>query len=197
MCRLRRLFDGARRADEDRSHRQARRAAGRSRKANRIAIDYARRQATATAEEAENSRRERSAKRPKAGAFRPAALSRWFGITVKPMTAGSVLVLQSDTKLPVELQMERQQRAARIHPASFDLIEPAAGRDPLSHVAGAGPRLRRQRRSDLSRRRRGAGRPRKLRSSLPAKLRTCPTTRRSRPHAKGKPSSAAGAGLPL
>src|SRR4051795_226327 len=49
------------------------------------------------------------------------ALTRWFGIGVKPLTSGSVLVLQSDDKLPVELAMERQQRAARIHPASFDL----------------------------------------------------------------------------
>jgi hypothetical protein len=49
------------------------------------------------------------------------ALARWFGIGVKPVTSGSVLVLQSDSKLPVELAMERQQRAARIHPASFDL----------------------------------------------------------------------------
>ena len=49
------------------------------------------------------------------------ALSRWFGIGVKPLTTGSVLVLQSDVKLPVELAMERQQRAAHIRPASFDL----------------------------------------------------------------------------
>src|SRR3569832_612711 len=49
------------------------------------------------------------------------ALARWFGIGVKPVTAGSVLVLQSPTKLPVELAMERQARAARIHPAKFDL----------------------------------------------------------------------------
>ncbi|HWI88793.1 MAG TPA: carboxypeptidase-like regulatory domain-containing protein [Sphingomicrobium sp.] len=49
------------------------------------------------------------------------ALSRWFGISVKPVTTGSVLVLQSDEKLPVELAMERQQRAAHLHPTSFDL----------------------------------------------------------------------------
>lgn len=35
------------------------------------------------------------------------ALARWFGIGVKPVTSGSVLVLQSDSKLPVELAMER------------------------------------------------------------------------------------------
>ena len=49
------------------------------------------------------------------------ALSRWFGIGVKAMTAGSVLVLSSDRKLPVELAMERQKRAANIHHGTFDL----------------------------------------------------------------------------
>ena len=49
------------------------------------------------------------------------ALSRWFGIAVTPVTAGSVLVLQSQAKLPVELSMEREARAARIKPARFDL----------------------------------------------------------------------------
>ena len=49
------------------------------------------------------------------------ALTRWFGIGVKPVTAGSVLVLQSEVKLPVELAAERQKRAAHIRPASLDL----------------------------------------------------------------------------
>ena len=49
------------------------------------------------------------------------ALGRWFGVTVKPMTSGSLLILESDVKLPVELAMERKQRAARLHRASFDL----------------------------------------------------------------------------
>ena len=58
---------------------------------------------------------------PEGWCVQTAALSRWFGIGVKPVTNGSVLVLQSDTKLPVELAMERQQRAAHIRHASFDL----------------------------------------------------------------------------
>jgi hypothetical protein len=58
---------------------------------------------------------------PEGWCVQTTALSRWFGINVKPITTGSVLVLQSDTKLPVELTIERQQRAAHIHPASFDL----------------------------------------------------------------------------
>ena len=49
------------------------------------------------------------------------ALARWFGIGVKPMTAGSVLLLDSEVKLPVELAMERQQRAKNIRPAVFNL----------------------------------------------------------------------------
>lgn len=58
---------------------------------------------------------------PEGWCVQAAALSRWFGIAVKPVTAGSVLMLQSDIKLPVELAMERQLRAQRIKPAKFDL----------------------------------------------------------------------------
>src|SRR5581483_10016366 len=58
---------------------------------------------------------------PEGWCVQTSALSRWFGIGVSPLTAGSVLLLQSETKLPIELAMERQQRAANIHPASFDL----------------------------------------------------------------------------
>jgi hypothetical protein len=58
---------------------------------------------------------------PEGWCVQASALSRWFGIGVKPVTSGSVLMLQSDTKLPIELATERKQRAARIHKASFDL----------------------------------------------------------------------------
>jgi hypothetical protein len=58
---------------------------------------------------------------PEGWCVQTSALARWFGIGVKPVTSGSVLVLQSDTKLPVELALERQERAAHIRPASFDL----------------------------------------------------------------------------
>ena len=50
-----------------------------------------------------------------------AALTRWFGISVKAATAGSILKLESKDKLPVELAMERAQRAKLIKKASFDL----------------------------------------------------------------------------
>ena len=58
---------------------------------------------------------------PEGWCVQASALSRWLGIGVKPMTSGSVLLLQSDEKLPIELEMERQQRAARIHRQTFDL----------------------------------------------------------------------------
>jgi len=50
-----------------------------------------------------------------------AALGRWFKLGVKPVTAGSVLLLESEAKLPVELAREREQRAARLRPASMPL----------------------------------------------------------------------------
>jgi hypothetical protein len=50
-----------------------------------------------------------------------AALGRWFQLGVKAMTSGSVLLLESETRLPIELAVERQQRAARIRPASMPL----------------------------------------------------------------------------
>ncbi|HYI43073.1 MAG TPA: carboxypeptidase regulatory-like domain-containing protein [Sphingomicrobium sp.] len=49
------------------------------------------------------------------------ALSRWFGLGVKPMTSGSVLLLESDAKLPVELAIERERRAASLKTAKFDI----------------------------------------------------------------------------
>jgi hypothetical protein len=58
---------------------------------------------------------------PEGWCVQTAALARWFGIGVKPLTSGSVLLLESQAKLPVELAIERKQRAARIHKASFDL----------------------------------------------------------------------------
>jgi hypothetical protein len=50
-----------------------------------------------------------------------AALSRWFGLGVKPMTSGSVLLLETDAKLPVEMALERQKRAESLQKAKFDL----------------------------------------------------------------------------
>lgn len=50
-----------------------------------------------------------------------ASLARWFGIGVKPMTAGSLLLLESEAKLPVELAREREKRAARLHKAALPL----------------------------------------------------------------------------
>ena len=90
------------------------------RESNRITIDYGAMSA------AYGAKTERIApgtirETPDGWCVQATALARWFGIGVKPMTSGSALLLQSDTKLPVELAMERQQRAARIQPAKFDL----------------------------------------------------------------------------
>ncbi|MEG3154174.1 carboxypeptidase-like regulatory domain-containing protein [Sphingomonas sp. RB1R13] len=52
-----------------------------------------------------------------------AALARWFGIGVKPSLAGSMLMLSSEVKLPVELAKERHDRAARLIHASVSLGE--------------------------------------------------------------------------
>jgi hypothetical protein len=58
---------------------------------------------------------------PEGWCIQAPALARWFGIGVDPVTSGAVLLLHSDEKLPVELTMEREARAARIKPAKFDL----------------------------------------------------------------------------
>ena len=49
------------------------------------------------------------------------ALSRWLGIGVKASLNASMLLLSSEAKLPVELAVERRQRAAQIRPASFQI----------------------------------------------------------------------------
>jgi hypothetical protein len=49
------------------------------------------------------------------------SLTKWFGIAVKPNTKGSALILESEAKLPIELAIERERRAARLKPAKFDL----------------------------------------------------------------------------
>jgi hypothetical protein len=90
------------------------------RESNKIAIDYAAMTAaygTSSEKIAPGTIRET----PDGWCVQTSALARWFAIGVKPVTAGSALMLQSDTKLPVELAMERQARAARIAPAKFDL----------------------------------------------------------------------------
>jgi hypothetical protein len=58
---------------------------------------------------------------PEGWCIETGALARWFGIGIKPLTSASELVLESEAKLPVELAIERQQRAASLKPAKFDL----------------------------------------------------------------------------
>ncbi|HVM39086.1 MAG TPA: carboxypeptidase-like regulatory domain-containing protein [Sphingomicrobium sp.] len=87
---------------------------------NRIAIDLASRTASYRGRQdpiASGTIRET----PEGWCVDTAALARWFGIGVKPVTTGSVVLLESEAKLPVEMAVERQQRAAHIKPAKFDL----------------------------------------------------------------------------
>jgi hypothetical protein len=99
----------------------AKRASGWAfKESNRISIDYAASTASYGGKSeaiAAGTIRET----PEGWCVQATALARWFGIGVTPVTAGSVLVLQSQAKLPVELAMEREARAARIKPAKFDL----------------------------------------------------------------------------
>ena len=88
---------------------------------NRIDIDYGALRVTYGAKKTEPLAAGTIRETPEGWCVQTAALTRWFGIGVKPLTGGSVLMLQSDAKLPVEMAMERQQRAKRIHQASFDL----------------------------------------------------------------------------
>ena len=87
---------------------------------NRISIDYA---AGTAAYGATSERLAPGVIRetPEGWCVQTSALTRWFGIGVKPVTSGSVLVLESDAKLPVELAIERQKRAQSIRPARFNL----------------------------------------------------------------------------
>ncbi len=87
---------------------------------NRIAIDYAGLSA-AYGGKTETIAKGTIRETPEGWCVQTSALTRWFGIGVKPVTSGSVLVLDSDAKLPVELARERQERAKHIRPASFDL----------------------------------------------------------------------------
>jgi hypothetical protein len=87
---------------------------------NRISVDYGAMAATYAGKSeaiAPGTIRET----PEGWCVETSALTRWFGIGVKPMTSGAVLLLQSEAKLPVELAMERQKRAQHLRKASFDL----------------------------------------------------------------------------
>jgi hypothetical protein len=88
---------------------------------NRIVVDYAAQQVSYGAHKVEPIAPGVIRETPEGWCVQTAALARWFGIGIKPMTSGSALMLSSDEKLPVETAMERQQRAAHIHSASFDL----------------------------------------------------------------------------
>ena len=90
--------------------------------AHRISIDLAARQASYGGK-SEPIVKGTVREVPEGWCVESGALTRWFAIGVKPMTSGSVLLLDSKAKLPVEMAAERQLRAARIKPARFDLAK--------------------------------------------------------------------------
>ena len=99
----------------------AKRASGWAfKESNRISIDYAGMTAS-YGDKSEPMPPGTIRETPEGWCVQTSALTRWFGITVKPVTSGSALILQSEAKLPVELAIERQKRAERIKPAKFDL----------------------------------------------------------------------------
>ena len=101
---------------------QAKKATGWAfQEANRINVDYAAGTVAYGGSKSEALAPGTIRETPEGWCVQAKALARWFGIGVTPLTAGSALVLQSDVKLPVELARERQERAKRIHAASFNL----------------------------------------------------------------------------
>ena len=100
----------------------ARKASGWAfKESNKITIDYSALTASYGAKKVEPIAPGTIRETPDGWCVQTTALTRWFGIGVRPMTAGSLLILESEAKLPIEQAMERQQNAARIHHASFDL----------------------------------------------------------------------------
>lgn len=100
----------------------SRRASGWAfRENNKIDIDYGAQRANYGASKSEAIAVGTIREVPDGICVQTSALTRWFGIGVKAMTSGSVLMLSSDQKLPVELSMERKKRAASLHHATFDL----------------------------------------------------------------------------
>lgn len=51
---------------------------------------------------------------PEGWCVESAALERWFGLNVRPNLSGSLLLLESEAKLPIELAAERRSRAERL-----------------------------------------------------------------------------------
>jgi hypothetical protein len=88
---------------------------------NRIAIDLGTGRATWGAGKSEMMTSGTVRLTPDGWCVETAALARWFGIGVKPSLGGSMLLLSSDAKLPVELAKERHDRAARLTHASLSL----------------------------------------------------------------------------
>jgi hypothetical protein len=90
--------------------------------ANKIQLDFVAGQARfGAAQVSEPIPRGAARQTPDGWCVDTAAASRWLGIGVRPALHASMLLLQSDTRLPVELAQERRARAARLKPAAMPL----------------------------------------------------------------------------
>ena len=188
MCRLRRLFDRARRADAHRPRGQEGErlgVQGKQQDHHRLWGAAGELSARKTEAIAPGTIRET----PEGWCVQTAALARWFGIGVKPVTSGSVLraAVGGEAAGRAGDGAAAARGAVFTAPASILQALPQVRR-PLSHVAGARARLRRQRRSSPIAPTTGSGSIARARSMPPAKSRTCPMTRRSRRPTTGKPS---------
>ncbi|GAA3998476.1 carboxypeptidase regulatory-like domain-containing protein [Sphingomonas humi] len=100
----------------------ARRAEGWAfKEANRLVIDRAAHRVTYGAAGSEPLAPTAIRDAPDGWCVETASLSRWLGLTVQPRTDASLLLLDSKDKLPIEMAIERRERAARITRASMPL----------------------------------------------------------------------------
>ena len=188
MCRLRRLFDRRSTCRCASISPRRRRAAGRSRKPTGSTIDYG-----AGTASLRRARREPIApgtirETPEGWCVQTAALSRWFGIGVKPMTVGlgAGASVRREASGRARDGTPAARRAASTRRASTSRacrrcgspIGCGARRRSTSWSAAGSPTAPATASASIA----------KLRSTPPAKSRTCPTTRRSRPPTEGKPS---------
>jgi hypothetical protein len=147
LHRLRRLPDRPRPADEDRS--AGKRASGWAfSEENKIDIDLTAGVARFAGSQEKLADGVWCARRPKDGVLRLGAGSL---VQAWDQTGNrrSALMLESETKLPVELAVEREKRAAHIKPASMPLENLPKVRLPYRHVARSCARLHRQCRCHL------------------------------------------------
>lgn len=89
--------------------------------ANRLLIDRAAGKVSYGATGSENLAPSAIREAPEGWCIETATLSRWLGLTVEARTDAALLLLDSKDKLPIELAIERRERAAHLTKASLPL----------------------------------------------------------------------------